>query len=271
MLGDTAARDYTRKLRLFNSFARPELVQAIAGLGLEPGTLVLDAGCGTGETLAWLAGEVGTEGLAVGIDLATAHVAAARATAPVEAAVVQADVLRPPLARGSFDLVWAVNTVNHLRDPLAGVRVLATLLKPGGRITLGQSSVLPDMYFVWDSRLERMVNEAVRRYYRERYGLEERDLAGVRSTVGLLRAARLRDVTVRTLTIERIAPLCPADEAYLLEAIFRGTWGERLRAYLSADDYEELSHLCDAGDARFALRRPDFHFLQTFTLAVGRV
>lgn len=271
LLGDTTARDYTRKLRLFNAFARPELLQAIASLSLKPGMLVLDAGCGTGETLAWLAGEAGTEGLAVGVDLATAHVAAARATAPAQAAVVQADILRPPLARGSFDLIWTVNTVNHLRDALAGVKALATLLKAGGRIALGQSSVLPDMYFAWDSRLERITNEAVRRYYRERYGLDERDLAGVRSTVGLLRAAQLRDVTARTLTIERIAPLHPADEAYLLEAVFRGTWGDRLRAYLSPDDYAELSHLCDAGDARFALRRRDFHFLQTFTLAVGRV
>jgi hypothetical protein len=78
-------------------------------------------------------------------------------------------------------------------------------------------------------------------------------------------------VRVRTFVIERAAPLGPADEAYLVEAIFRGTWGERLRAYLTPDDYDELTHLCNPGDPRFALRRPDFHFLQTFTLAVGRV
>ncbi len=270
LLGDTAARDYTRKLRLFNSFAEPELRQALAGLGLERGMRILDAGCGTGEALGWLAVEVGAQGLVVGLDLAAAHAAAARAVAPAGTAVLQADLLRPPLAPASFDLIWTVNTVNHLRDPLAGVRVLATLLRARGRIALGQSSVLPDVYFAWDSRLERLTNEAVRHYYRDHYGIGERDLAAVRAIAGLLRRAQLHDVRVHTFLIERVAPLGPADEAYLLEAIFRGTWGERLRPYLSSEDYDELTRLCDPYDDRYALRRPDFHFLQSFTLVVGR-
>ena len=49
LLSDTTARDYSRKLTLFNSFAAPELRQAIASLGLKPGMRILDAGCGTGE------------------------------------------------------------------------------------------------------------------------------------------------------------------------------------------------------------------------------
>ena len=51
LLGDTTARDYSRKLQLFNSFAEPELRRAIASLGLKQGMHVLDAGCGTGEAL----------------------------------------------------------------------------------------------------------------------------------------------------------------------------------------------------------------------------
>jgi len=271
LLGDTTARDYSNKLRLFNAFAEPELRRAIAGLGLKQGMRVLDAGCGTGEALRWLSDAVGPHGTVVGIDLSAAHVAAARAIVSDQVLVLQADVRRPPLEPLNFDFIWSVNTINHLHEPLAGVRVLAGLLRPGGRIALGQSSLLPDMFFAWDSRLERLTNEAVRRYYRHRYGLAERDLANTRSIVGLLRRAALHSVTAQTFIIERVSSLRPADEAYLLEAIFRGTWGERLRPYLSAEDHAELTALCDPGHPAYALRRADFHFLQTFTMAVGQV
>lgn len=270
LLGDTAARDYSQKLRLFNSFAARELRQAIASLDLKPGMSVLDAGCGTGEALQWLLEEVGPTGKVVGIDLATAHVAAARAQVSPEVLVLQADLLEAPFPRMSFDLIWCVNTINHLREPVCGVQALATLLRPSGRIALGQSSLVPDMYFAWDSRLERLTNEAVRRYYRDRYGVSELDLTAVRSIVGVLRRARLHRVTARTFMIERVSPVGAADEAYLCEAIFRDTWGERLRSYLTEEDFAALGRLCDSRDPQFALRRPDFHFLQSFSLAVGQ-
>ena len=269
LLGDTAARDYSQKLRLFNAFAEPELREAIATLGLKPGMRALDAGCGTGEALAWLRDAVLPGGEVIGIDLAGAHVIAARTCLAAPLPVAQADLLQPPFPLACFDLIWCVNTINHLRDPLAGVTALTALLRPGGRIALGQSSLLPDMYFAWDARLERLTNEAVRRYYRDRYRVGERELTSVRSIVGLLRRAQLRNVGSRTLMIERLSPLSPADEAYLSEAIFRGTWGERLLPYLSAQDYTELARLCDPGQPQYALRRPDFHFLQSFTLVSG--
>jgi len=272
LLGDTATRDYAVKLQRFNAFAAPELRQAIASLELRAGMRVADVGCGTGEALAWFAAQVGAEGTVVGMDLAAAHVAAAQATARQHGALaIQADLLRAPLARGSFDLAWSVNVVNHLRDPLAGIAAIAALLRPGGRIALGQSSFLPDMYFAWDARLERLVNEAVRQYYRDRYGLDERDLAAVRATVGLLRRAGLRQVQARTFMLERLSPLRPDDERYLVETLFRDTWGTRLRPYLAADDHDLLMRLCDPAHPDFALRRPDFHFLQSFTLVVGEV
>jgi SAM-dependent methyltransferase len=272
LLGDTAARDYSTKLKLFNAFAAPELRQAIASLALRPGMRVLDAGCGTGEALEWLAAEVAPDGTVIGIDLAAPHVKAAHAITPEDRALIlQANLMELPLTRASVDLIWSANVINHLRSPLAGIEALSTLLRPGGRIALGQSSLLPDMYFAWDSRLERLVNEAVRQYYRDRYQLDERDLSSVRAIAGLLRKAGLKDVHARTFMIERMSPVRPEDENYLVEAIFRGTWGARLQPYLSGSDYEELTRLCDPLHPDFALRRADFHFLQSFTLIVGEI
>jgi SAM-dependent methyltransferase len=269
LLGDSAGRDYSSKLRHFNAFAQAELRLAIAGLDIRAGARVLDVGCGTGEAVGWFKELTGETGLVAGIDLATAHARISRQTAPSAAVIAQADMLRPPFAPRTFDLIWCVNTINHLRDRLAGVRSLTGLLRPGGRIALGQSGFLPEMFFAWDARLERVTREADRAYYLNRYGLEERDTSAVRALVGSLRNAGLQAVHARTVLIERVAPLSEFDEDYLLQTIFRETWGERLRPYLSAEDYSQLACLCDPHDPAFALRRADFHFLQTFTLVTG--
>jgi SAM-dependent methyltransferase len=271
LLGDNADRDYSAKLSRFNSFAEPEIRMLIRSLELKQGMHILDAGCGSGEALSWLSSEVGPSGSVVGIDLAVAHVAVARTHASARIQIHQADLLDAPVKPASLDLVWCVNTINHLADPVDGVKHLGKLLRRGARLALGQSSFLPDMYFAWDARLERVTNEAVRSYYRDRYGLEEQDLAGVRSIVGILHRAKMRNVTARTIVIERLAPLDAATKSYLSDAVFRDTWGERLRPYLSSEDYAELSRLCDPRHSQFALRRPDFHFLQTFTLAVAEL
>lgn len=270
-LGDTAARDYTRKLRLFSAFAKPEICEAMAILGLQTGMRVLDAGCGTGEMSDWLSARVQPDGLVVGMDLASAHIAGARALLNQSALLVQADLLAAPFMHASFDVIWSSNVIHHLREPSAGLQTLAGLLRPGGRIAIGQSSFLPDMYFAWNARLEHAVNEAVRGYYRDRYQVSEDELRAIRATVGLLRQCGWRHVRARTFMIERVTPLTLEDELYLTEVIFRHTWGARLQPYLSKADYEELSKLCDPCHPEFALRRPDFHFLQTFTLVVGEI
>jgi SAM-dependent methyltransferase len=271
LLGDTPSRDYSCKLNSFNSFAEPELRALIGSVGLAPGMRILDAGCGTGEALPWLGDEVKPAGSVVGIDLAAAHVQAARLRAGTNIEVFQGDLLTAHVEPSSIDFIWCVNTINHLRDPVEGVIRLSTWLRPRGRIALGQSSLLPDMYFAWDSRLERVINEAVRHYYCDRYGLAERDLTAVRAIVGVLRCAELRNVTVRTVLIERVSPVDTATERYLVDTIFRHTWGERLRPYLSGDDYAELVRVCNPNHSQFALRRPDFHLLQSFTLVTGEV
>jgi SAM-dependent methyltransferase len=270
-LGDSVNRDYSRKLQLFNRFARPEIRTLISHLKLAAGVRILDAGCGTGENLECLQSAVGAKGAVLGIDLSAAHVAVARAGNSAGIEVMQGDLMHAELAPASFDLIWCANTIHHMSDPLLAIQKMTPSLRPRGRIALLQSSFLAEMFFAWDARLEQVTNEAVRSYYRDRYRLDERESASVRAIVGLLRRAQLKNVSARSVLIERIAPLDAATENYLREAIFRDTWGERLRPYLPADDYEQLLSLCAPDHAAYALRRPDFHFLQSLTLATGEI
>jgi SAM-dependent methyltransferase len=270
-LGDTAQRDYTRKLQLFDQFAAPELQQIAGQLALQPGMRVLDAGCGTGEMLERLRAAIQPGGLAVGIDLAHAHVQAAAARCAEGGAVAQADLTRLPLATGTFDLIWCANALHHLADPASGFRALLQLLRPPGRLVLAQSGLLPEMCFAWDTRLERAVNDAVQAYYQQRYTIPAPALNSVRALVGLARQAPLRQLAVHTVLIERVAPLARADRSYLGEAIFRDTWGQRLQPFLAPEDYASLQTLCDPAHRNFALDRPDFHYLQSLTIVACAV
>ncbi len=265
-LGDGLRRDYGEKLERFARFAAPELQDVLNGLGIRPGDRILDVGCGTGMVCRWLAERAGAAGLVVGLDVSLLH--GVRALARIEAVVV-ADAAAAPFAPGTFDLVWACNTVNHFGDPPAGVHSLSRLLRPGGRLAVAQSGLLPEMFFAWDASLERAVTDACHRYYRERYGLTPGDTGGVRAVVGLLRRAGLLNVKARTEVIERTAPLGSTDEEYLLETVFRGYWSESVRGYLEPRDRDRLERLCDPASPEYCLRRPDFHHLQTFTLVVG--
>lgn len=98
------------------------------------GRRVLDAGCGMGR-YARVAATAGAS--VVGIDL-SGSVRAARELATPDSDVlwVRGDLLRPPLAAKSFDLIYSIGVLDHTPNPRAAFLELARLLKPGGRIAL---------------------------------------------------------------------------------------------------------------------------------------
>ncbi len=273
LLGDTPARNYANKLELFNRFAEPELKSVINDLELGPGDRVLDAGCGVGLMSLWFAEQVAPNGETTGIDLSTAHIEEARSHAAGTSLPVQfiaGDMLAAPFETGSFDLIFTGNAIHHARDPIEALREMSYLLRPGGRVVAGQSAMLPDMFFAWDQRLEWQVTQAVRRYYRDKYSLSERELTDIRRTYGMFRDAGLADVSTRTIAIDRASPLGEIDRQYFQRCVFEGYWGNKLRPYLTDDDWNELERLCDPDSSEYALDRPDFHHIQTYTVISGR-
>ena len=110
-----------------------------ADTGFPDGSLVLEAGCGTGaQTVALarrspLAHITAVDVSAASLNEAQAHIAAERL---VNVEFRQADILDLPFAPASFDHVFLCFVLEHLSDPAAALAALRPILRPGGTITV---------------------------------------------------------------------------------------------------------------------------------------
>lgn len=104
-------------------------------LGGRPVDRLLDIGTGTGRLLELFA-PLYRQG--VGIDASTAMLAVARANldkAGVRHAQIRhGDIMKLPLAAGSFDLVTIHQVLHFLDDPGEAIAEAARVLRPGGRL-----------------------------------------------------------------------------------------------------------------------------------------
>jgi len=109
-----------------------ELIGAPAGLE------ILDVGCGDGA----LAITLGKRGARVtGIDASPQLIESARKRAHGEGEPIAFDVAEAqalPFASGSFDVVVAVTVLCLLEDAGAALREMARVLRPGGRLIIGE-------------------------------------------------------------------------------------------------------------------------------------
>lgn len=107
---------------------------------LEPGQRLLDVGCGPGSITLDLAQLLGPTGSVVGVDSAAPIVEAARAAGRARGdhrtQFEVADVLRLPFQDASFDVVHAHQVLQHLGEPVAALREMARVCRPGGLVAV---------------------------------------------------------------------------------------------------------------------------------------
>lgn len=113
---------------------RRELIAAILARlradGRDPRALAfLDAGCGTGHTLALLA-EAGCRRL-TGVDIAEKMLAEAAERAPA-ARLIQGSIETHDFGAETFDVLIAGFTLHHMRSPRAFFELADRVLRPGG-------------------------------------------------------------------------------------------------------------------------------------------
>jgi SAM-dependent methyltransferase len=109
-------------------------------LDIQPGTRVLDIGCGVGRWSTMLAGR---GGVVTGVDLSPTMIAEARRRAELRNVSTRTRFMVQDLAHldagGPFDLILGVTVLQHILDPeslRSAVRRLTEHLAPGGRMVL---------------------------------------------------------------------------------------------------------------------------------------
>lgn len=165
-------------------------------LRVGPGHRVLDVGCGNGTDVLELARHVGDAGEVVGVDVSEEAVAGAigrslAAGANVSFQVASAYAL--PFPDGSFDACRSERMVQHLEDPVAGVREMLRVTRPGGRILVAD----PD-HGMWAPDLtDRETTRAVLAWWFDNV----RNPWIGRRLPGVLRSAGARDVQVTVMPV----------------------------------------------------------------------
>jgi ubiquinone/menaquinone biosynthesis C-methylase UbiE len=127
---------------------------------LRPGLDLLDVGCGPGTITVDLAARV-APGRVLGLDvspdpLAEAQAAAAAAGVAVEFEV--GDVYALEIEDGSFDVVHAHQVLQHLTDPVAALREMARVCRPGGVVAVRDVDYAAFVTFPPDDGLDRWLD-----------------------------------------------------------------------------------------------------------------
>ncbi|MBL8470260.1 MAG: methyltransferase domain-containing protein [Rhodocyclaceae bacterium] len=126
---DRAAARYDRWSELQQAVAR-DLERLLAADAPQSCGWLLDAGCGTGDALPWLAPLAAQR--VVALDFAPAMLQAARRRMPGLDAVC-ADLHTLPFGAGCFDLIWTSLTLQWCRVD-AALAECARILAPAGRL-----------------------------------------------------------------------------------------------------------------------------------------
>jgi demethylmenaquinone methyltransferase/2-methoxy-6-polyprenyl-1,4-benzoquinol methylase len=260
------------KQDLSTPLRNPAIREAIRMLDLPEGSKGLDAGCGIGSHTLLLAEAVGPGGHVTGLELFADFVTHAQSRATQTGlsdriSFRQGNVNEMPFGDASFDWAWSVDCVGHVSigQPLDGLRELARVVRPGGRVALlGYSSqmLLPG-HAAFEARLN--ANASATTALAEGRAPE----AHFTRALGWFHAAGLEEPTARTVVGTVHAPLDDGVRRALI-SLFGMLWGE-MRSEMTNADRKEYLRLSEPDSPDFILSSTDYYAFFTYSMFDGRV
>jgi ubiquinone/menaquinone biosynthesis C-methylase UbiE len=136
---------------------------------LRPGMRLLDVGCGPGSITRGLAERL-APGEVVGVDLSEDALDAARRDAAARGLTNltyrTASVYELPFADASFDVVFAHQVVQHLRERTVALREMLRVVRPGGLLAVRDVDWGTAAYWPRDPWLDRFIEVHQAAWYR---------------------------------------------------------------------------------------------------------
>jgi ubiquinone/menaquinone biosynthesis C-methylase UbiE len=136
---------------------------------LRPGLSVLDVGCGPGSITRGLAERV-APGQVVGVDLSRETLEAASRDAAARGLhnlrFQEGSVYELPFSDASFDVAYAHQVIQHLREREAALREMLRVLRPGGLLAIREVDWDTVAYWPRDPWIDRFVEVHLKTWYR---------------------------------------------------------------------------------------------------------
>jgi len=115
----------------------PAYSDAVAHGGYPVGSVVADLGCGTGRALPALREAVGPHGRVLAVEVTLDMLQALRGAGRHRGVdLLLSDALHLPILDATLGGVFAAGLLNHLPDAGAGLRELARVTRPAGRLVI---------------------------------------------------------------------------------------------------------------------------------------